>query len=123
MTWTEERKVEHGKIIKERAKEGVYAKSDEAKIKISKSKMGQITAWDTEKEEFVCLTKEQFEASERFVGTTAKATPAKKKPKKPIQHVLTGQIFEGVRACLNEMKISSCVVYRGLKTGEFIYCE
>ena len=120
-TWTDERKVEHSRILKIRHEEGCY--KDRNYTKLSKARKGLVSAWDKEEEEFVSITKEEFDKNERFVGTTSKEVPGvKHQPKKPIKDLKTGIVYEGVVECIEKVGKSSCFVYVGLKKGDFEYC-
>jgi len=122
-TWSEERKKQHAKSIKIAAEKGSYKKSRNTKSKLSKARKGIVTAWDKQEEKFVIVRKEEFDANERFIGTTSKEVPGvKQKKKKPIKDLKTGIIYEGVMECIKEVGKSSCFVYVGLKKGDFEYC-
>tara|TARA_B110000902_G_C14128792_1_gene521111 strand:- start:70 stop:786 length:717 start_codon:yes stop_codon:yes gene_type:complete len=118
--WTDERRENQSKSIKQRHEEGCY--KDRNYTKLSKVRKGIIPAWDKQEEKFVIVRKEEFYANERFVGTTSKEVPGvKQKKKKPIKDLKTGIIYEGVKDCMAALGKSTSFIYACLKTGEFEY--
>ena len=121
-TWTDERKVEHSRILKIRHEEGCYKDRDFSKL--AATKKGKVTAWDRQEKKHVYISQEDFNNNkDRFVGNTAKEVPGvKRKKKKPIKDIKTGIIYDGVKDCIRLVGKSSCFVYNGLKKGDFEYC-